>query len=293
VLGEAMSVATGLPWLGRRVAPGRVVYVYAEGGDALGLRLGAWRAANDWPEEVTRAHFLTEPVSLSKARHIEALIREMDSLPDAPSLVVFDTLARCAPGADENAAKDMGLIIDAAGEIHRATGAAIQFVHHPTKDGMSERGSSALRAACDVIWSVRARGMAVEAKCEKLKDGAPPPAIRALVEVVGSAVALSPNASVAAIPAAAGMTDGETDALRILLKLEEAQRRPVRATDWIRGGLSQGSHGKFRRKLLAKGLIESVTIGAHSLYTLTDAGRNAVGVRYPDTIRTVSDHAGQ
>jgi putative DNA primase/helicase len=57
-------------------------------------------------------------------------------------LIVFDTLSRCIPGAEENSAKDLGEALAACDELRLRTQATVMLLHHPRKDGLSERGSS-------------------------------------------------------------------------------------------------------------------------------------------------------
>jgi RecA-family ATPase len=60
-------------------------------------------------------------------------------------MVIIDTFARCAVGFDENAAKDMGLVIDAATRLRDCTdNGVVVIVHHTGKDGKTILGSSAL-----------------------------------------------------------------------------------------------------------------------------------------------------
>jgi hypothetical protein len=68
-------------------------------------------------------------------------------------LVVFDTLSRCIPGGEENSAKELGEAIAAANLIQQTTGATVQLLHHPRKDGASSRGSGAgLGAVESEFW---------------------------------------------------------------------------------------------------------------------------------------------
>ena len=71
-------------------------------------------------------------------------------------LIVLDTLARVMPGADENAASDMGVTVDRVERIKNETGAAIIIVHHAGKaQGAGPRGSSALYGAVDTVIEVK------------------------------------------------------------------------------------------------------------------------------------------
>jgi RecA-family ATPase len=70
-------------------------------------------------------------------------------------LVIIDTLARSFGGADENQAKDMGAFISACDQIRANTGATLLIVHHSgVQDKERARGSSSLRAACDIEYRI-------------------------------------------------------------------------------------------------------------------------------------------
>jgi hypothetical protein len=93
-----------------------------------------------------------------------------------PDLIVVDTLVRVAVGMDENSARDMGEIVAAAEALRRSFDASILLIHHTRKDGNSERGSSALRGAADLMieckWSSEFENI-VTLTCSKMKDDEP------------------------------------------------------------------------------------------------------------------------
>lgn len=167
----AMSVASGTPWLGREIERRWVVHIAAEGKAGLKSRARAWWDAHGRPE-IGQWRLLPEAVNLRDRREIERLEVTLAELPERPGLLVIDTMARSIAGGDENAAKDVGEFI-AAVDALRGENAAL-VVHHTGKDGDRERGSSALRAAADLLVKVERDGLrpAVTLKCEKLKDGA-------------------------------------------------------------------------------------------------------------------------
>lgn len=149
----ACSVATGLPWSGRMVDAGFVLYVSAEGRVGLGQRLKAWRLAHRLDVEDMRGRIalLPEAVSLhGESDHIDILFKRFDELDQIPALVVVDTLARCFDG-DENKTEDMGRFIKGIDRIRGQYGCAVLAVHHTGKGMDSERGNGALRAASDTM----------------------------------------------------------------------------------------------------------------------------------------------
>ena len=59
------------------------------------------------------------PVNLFDRDEVAAFIGEV-VLPHAPCNVTFDTQARCSAGADENSARDMGVVLDSAYRVKEA-----------------------------------------------------------------------------------------------------------------------------------------------------------------------------
>lgn len=158
--------------LALQVAAGRaVVYIAAEGAGGYPARLLAWTKHHARP--AGNLLFALEAVNLlDKTERAEML----GALGDVtPALLVVDTLARCMIGGDENSAKDMGLAIDALDTIRRLTGCAVLVLHHTTKAGNGERGSSALRGAADVMLELAESDGLLTLTATKTKDSAPPP----------------------------------------------------------------------------------------------------------------------
>jgi hypothetical protein len=167
----ALCTAAGLPWLGREVEQRRVVYIAAEGRAGFGVRYRAWLAARGL-QNVERIGFLLDAVDLRDRQQVDRARRTLASLPERPGLLVVDTMARAMVGGDENAAKDVGEFIAAVDGLREADAAVV--VHHTGKDRASERGSSALRAAADLMAKLERDGHAgrLALSCDKAKDAA-------------------------------------------------------------------------------------------------------------------------
>jgi hypothetical protein len=116
--------------------------------------------------------FLPSAVQLHDAGQVVEFIASMHEDGIRPMLVVIDTLARCFVGGDENSAAAMGLFIEAAEDIRRATDATVLLVHHTNKMGEVERGSIALRGAVDTMLMAKKTGRKtdVQLACVKMKD---------------------------------------------------------------------------------------------------------------------------
>jgi hypothetical protein len=146
----ALSIASAQPtWLGRTLhLSGPVVYVLGEGGGRFKLRVQAWEQEHG----VTSSypfHTVNEAVALTNTADSSPFVREVAGL--KPVLIVFDTLSRCLAGADENNQKDMSAAVGVCDRLRRQLGCSVLLLHHTTKDGQTERGSSVLRGAVDTL----------------------------------------------------------------------------------------------------------------------------------------------
>ena len=170
----ALTVATGQPWLGTEaVEGGYVVYATGEGLAGLARRIQAWRAAHGHPS-LERFRVLPVAVQFMDAADLEQLRADLRSLPEAPKLIIVDTLARSMIGAEENSAKDMGLFLDGVEQITREWGAHVLLVHHTGKNGETERGTSALRGFVQTMLKLVGEDGLATLSCDKQKDGAAP-----------------------------------------------------------------------------------------------------------------------
>ncbi len=89
----------------------------------------------------------------------------------ALDILVIDTLHSATAGADENSARDMGIVLDLCRKATRLLGCAVVLVHHSNKAGTGERGSSAMRGAMDLMIECEAVAGKYSMSCTKLKDG--------------------------------------------------------------------------------------------------------------------------
>jgi hypothetical protein len=163
-------VAHCLPFFGRGVQCGPVVYVAGEGGDGLRARSIAWDTHHE--RESPENLFVWESaVQIANVVEVAAFLLELERAGVKPALIIFDTLNRCAEGLDENSARDMGLFCAGLDRIKRATGAHVCVVHHNNAGGKS-RGSTALPGAFDTRFSAERETDTVTLRCQKQKDGA-------------------------------------------------------------------------------------------------------------------------
>jgi hypothetical protein len=168
----AASVATGRAWQGRPTEQRRVLYIAAEGAFGLSSRVDAWEQGWRTTVHDGSLDILPRPVNLTNAAEVRNLAALIDW--NGYGFIVFDTLARCMVGADENSAKDCGIVVDALIGLREHTpdsrGVTLG-VHHSGKDGKTFRGSSVFEAGADTVYSTTLDGIAVILDREKRKDG--------------------------------------------------------------------------------------------------------------------------
>jgi hypothetical protein len=164
----AACIATGRMWQRREVQGGRVLYVAAEGAHGLNPRFTAWEYAWQRTIPADRLHVIPVPVNLMHADEVT----ELCDLARGVDLVILDTLARCLVGADENSARDMGIAVDALYRLRDATGnGTVLAAHHTGKDRQTTRGSSALEAGVDTVYTTEGDSRLMVLARTKRKDG--------------------------------------------------------------------------------------------------------------------------
>jgi AAA domain len=167
----ALHVAHGNWWRGRPVTGGPVLYVAAEGAAGLGLRIKAWETHHRTHHETHPVEWLPWAVNIHDPAWAAALADVVAER--KPVLVVLDTFARCAVGAEENSARDVGVIVAHLDAIRRAGGCCVLIVHHTGKDGgAGARGSTALKGAMDTEIELTGESARFTMRNTKQKDAA-------------------------------------------------------------------------------------------------------------------------
>ncbi|NRA17485.1 MAG: AAA family ATPase [Oceanospirillaceae bacterium] len=174
-------ISIGKEWDGRKVTQGNVLYVVGEGGIGVPRRIRGWEKHFNNGEPLTGMYRVKGPVFPATREAVFDVINDCQYIENQTGqpvkLVVFDTLARCFGGNDENSAKDMGAFIQGCDAIKQGTGATVMVVHHSGKnEEAGARGSSALRGALDVELMVKRDGKetALTLSCMKMKDAEAP-----------------------------------------------------------------------------------------------------------------------
>ncbi|MPZ19541.1 MAG: AAA family ATPase [Luteitalea sp.] len=152
VLDWAWRIATGTPWMGRKVAQGVAVYVAMEGARGLFKRLEALKRKHDTPDDVPLV-IIPQAFNLRSADGVKRLLGILKEIEAEIGPIVFlaiDTLVAALAGGSDTDPSDMGLYLKHAAAIQAATGAHVCTVHHAGKDiGRGARGWSGLLGTID------------------------------------------------------------------------------------------------------------------------------------------------
>lgn len=154
------AIARGIAWMGRRVEKGMVVYLATESPASVRTRLRAYQKHHRCrvPDFVV----VTTPVNLFRSsadtNAVIKLIRDLESEHGVKcELIIGDTLARMAAGANENSGDDMTLVLENLDRIRTEVKASVLPIHHTGKDAAKGmRGWSGMRAAIDTELEVTA-----------------------------------------------------------------------------------------------------------------------------------------
>ena len=157
-MGAAISLT--LPWMGRNVVGGLVVYLATESPRSVITRLQAYQQHNRC--RLDNFVVVRTPINLfdgqADAAAVVDLIKSLeDDRQMKCELVIGDTLSRMAAGSNENSGEDMGIVIQHAEHIVREASVHFMAIHHSGKDAArGARGWSGLRAAVDTELEVTA-----------------------------------------------------------------------------------------------------------------------------------------
>lgn len=225
----AGCIANGFPWQGSEIVHrGPVLYLIAEGGSGFKDRVRAWEAMTG--QSMADVMFLPLAIQFLNPVDVEAfalLAKEIGAV-----LVVIDTQARVSVGMEENSARDMGMLVDAADRIRTASRACVLLVHHEGRTGENLRGSSAMEGAAQTIVRVSKDGAQIRIDCLKQKDGPEfPPLLLQIAECADSVVLRAPGQHTARVPSKAELDI--LDAMREAFEDSEASTTSLQETSGV------------------------------------------------------------
>ena len=296
----ACHVATGRPWRGQDVKQGTVLYIAGEGKNGLSKRFKAWFERHG--ETPRNIRVCTVPIQLVDAGGIAALVAEIRAMPEAPALIVIDTLNRNFGPGDENGTADMTRAVAGLDALRTATGAAILALHHTGHgDKTRGRGSIVLNASVDMEYRITKTDRTVQAVNTKSKDSDTPPPLAWILEkqVLPWADSDGQPMDSAVLASTEASTNASTRGLltrpqRLTLKaLDTAIERhgddgAALIADWRRAALEagitqsesrQGKHAAFQRAvdvLVDAGLVIQ---DGHRCYPATASTRQQTSTR--------------
>jgi hypothetical protein len=269
----ALHVASGTYWHGRDVASGPVLYVIGEGARGIGKRTRAWKEHHRLYSGGRHAiRWLPEAVQLGDAMQVEAFAQLAAEV--RPSLIVFDTLARCTVGVEENNATTMGVVVEALDAIRRESGACVLCLHHTGKDvSLGARGSNALKGAIDTEIEVSADSGRVSLALRKQKDGLDGLRLELERIAVADSCVLVPAGSAPSGPKLRASLVQALDAL-------EAVAIPggVASGAWFKSsGMPESSFYRARKQLLDLGLVTTTGEGPSGRWSVVEADTAEAG----------------
>lgn len=172
-LDMGLAIARGVPFHGLETERGAVIYFVGEGASGMRHRILAYGKhhsvkLDDVPLYRVGAANLGSKADVGEVLKLIEDVRERSGLP--VRLCIFDTLARCIPGLDENSASDFNKVVDHCALI-QATGASVLLVAHTGKTSeRGVRGSSALAGAWD-SWFLVEDNVLIVKQQKDLEDG--------------------------------------------------------------------------------------------------------------------------
>ncbi|ASF44985.1 AAA family ATPase [Methylovulum psychrotolerans] len=166
-------IAAGLMFHGLETATGNVVYIAGEGFSGLRKRFSVLAKKYEVPPP-NNLHISEMPAAIVDQKSIESVRNAIDQVGKV-ALIVIDTLHRNFGDGDENSARDISQLLSNIDTYLKTTGATVLIIHHSGHESKGRgRGSSSIRAAMDVEYSVKKEGDTVTVENTKVKDFDPP-----------------------------------------------------------------------------------------------------------------------
>lgn len=278
----AFAVESGEDWHGRKTKAGPVVYIAAEGVDGMADRGDALLRHRDWLDP-SALYFVGDSPQFLLSGDVDGLIESIRETCPNPVLIVIDTLSRGFVGGNENAQEDMTRYVAAADRLKGEFGATVLILHHNNKQG-EYRGSTVLPGALDTMIEAAPTSTGVMLTCAKQKDAEPfkPIHLKKIVVALDeesddaeprTSLVFELDEAAAAAPGVQ-MADAERKAL---IALRDSVLAPLSQTQWKDlAGISAGAMTKVAQTLVQAGLVTLQQVGQKKLFSITDAGKQAL-----------------
>lgn len=175
----AVCIASGIPWFGRSVTKGKVLYVGAEGVEDFAKRLGAISDYHNIRIEAFKDNmrFVEAGVNLSDNDSMDAFAKVLSEYEF--DVIILDTFSQLTSVQNENDASQVSAVLKVKRKLRALKpGSTILTIHHAGKESGRYRGSSAMRDNVDTLISIfgTSKGFALSTHSEdsgKQRSGEP------------------------------------------------------------------------------------------------------------------------
>lgn len=244
----------------------KVLYAPTEGEAGYHKRVSAWKSFHKL-KRVPALYFIFGGLMLHDKEAMAQIMPHIKKV--QPRLVVIDTLAMGMAGLDENSARDVNMFMMTCRKFSRLVNTAVLLVHHTSKAGVMERGSTALRGNADTMIRISDADEAVMVECSKTKDEEKfQPRYLTLIKHEDSLIPIPADRVLMDVNA---LTPNQRKLLELLAMETNRDGITVRdAGDMT--GLSVGTVVRSLSNLLQKKLVEK-----NGSYRINDAGLKAIG----------------
>lgn len=169
-----LAIARGVPWFGRHVEQGAVLYVASEAAEGIKQRLRAYQLHHGLEDAVLPFASIGDAPDLMSDDDVAAIIQRGNQLAreaEMPlAMVTIDTVRDSMTG-DDNSNQDMSLFHRNCKSIAKATGAAIWTVNHSGHSNKDRvRGASSTYAAVDWEWRCEGKDGTRTLSCSKDRE---------------------------------------------------------------------------------------------------------------------------
>jgi hypothetical protein len=249
-----------------------VLYAPTEGEGGYRKRVEAWKAFHKI-HALPSLFFIFGGISLHDEKLMTTLLPELKRL--SPKLMVIDTLAMGMVGLDENSARDVGLFMASCRRVMRELETALLLVHHTSKAGVIERGSTALRGNADTMIRLSNADDLVLMECSKTKDEAPfEPRYLRMITFGNSLVPLPADKTILDDSLLTSNQRKLLDLLSLEINRDGLSLRDASEAS----GISLGSAQRALSNLLKKHLAEK-----NGGFRITEKGLRSIGIESPDS----------
>jgi hypothetical protein len=165
-----LAIASKPEWCGFKLKNVPVTYVCLESLGGISKRIQAWEIATGSTRPLN-FKIIADNFNLTRESDVRELANVINGSGMGSGVIAVDTLNAASPKTDENASKEMGLVIEHLKLLQRLTNGLVLFIHHTGKDAAKElRGHSSLKASIDVAIVINT-GTKRSWHITKLRDG--------------------------------------------------------------------------------------------------------------------------